>query len=155
VADRYSVFLAHGYARRLPKEWWIDAQRAVAGHRLDPVLLASVIAVEAGNRPRLVRWAENAFALILVTVRACKRFGRLSLGIAQIAPRRLGLPCARATVMVLNTPSEAMSACASIVKQSSTYGLAGDEGHSVSTRLAANASSSETACSRPSWARWP
>jgi hypothetical protein len=115
--DRGWVILADSYARRLPPNRWTLVRSASRG-RVDPALVGAVVAVESGNRGPATRLLENAFARVLVSVGAEQRFARLSLGIAQVQPRRLGLPCSCASLRLLNDETFAVDACVSVVLDS-------------------------------------
>lgn len=119
IADRRTVILARSYALTLPERWWVEITEATR-NRADRALVASVIAIEAGNRGRLLRRVENAYARALLVVRAERRFLRLSLGIAQLQPRTLGLAFSRESIDLLNERRYAIDACTSVVTETCT-----------------------------------
>lgn len=118
MTDQHLRLLARSYAYGLAPHLWTEVKQ-VASDRTDPALVASVLAIETGNRGRMARAIENAFAELLFALRAEGRFSRMSLGIAQLQPRRVGLGFTRASIELLNNERYAIEACRGVVVNSS------------------------------------
>lgn len=118
MTDQHLQLLARSYAYGLAPPLWINVTQT-ARDRTDPALVASVLAVESGNRGRIARAIENAFAELLFALGDEGRFSRTSLGIAQLQPRRVGLGFTRTSIELLNDERYAIEACTGVVVNSS------------------------------------
>lgn len=103
-------------ARRLPLRWRGPAARAQARTGVDADLVLAVMAVENGERGRVVRAAEYAYVLGLNAVGRRDAAEWVSVGPAQVQLRHLGPaePLARRMVR-LATPDGAATACAAVI----------------------------------------
>lgn len=115
MSDQRTQALARSYAFGFAERWASEIEFAASG-RADPRLVASVLAIETANRGRIARAVENAFARLLIRLRAERRFRRMSLGIAQLQPRRLELDFAWESVNLLNTERYAIQSLIDVIR---------------------------------------
>lgn len=117
MANDRTRALAYSYAHRVPRAWW-DIATEASRETVDAALVVSVLALESGNRGRVVRAIENSYAALLILMRRRTRFERMSLGIAQLQPRRVGLRMSRASRRALADERFSIESCVRVVTDS-------------------------------------
>lgn len=112
VADAYG----RSAALRLAVELRQPAAHAAIRNGLDPALLQALLAIETHARGRAWRTFEGVLARLLLRLGLTARVERLSLGCAQIQPRRLSFGSIDDRIAVLLDPRSAIPIAAEVVK---------------------------------------